>query len=140
MKYLIFVYGNMKQGFNRHNVLVDQRYLGIAKTEPKYAMYIYGGQPALITEETAAISELEAKSSIYGELYEIDGDCLKSLDAVETTSGLFERRNVELTELVICNLPVTEAVWENINNKKAMSFFFKKTVAPSKCGDCWLQK
>jgi gamma-glutamylcyclotransferase (GGCT)/AIG2-like uncharacterized protein YtfP/lysophospholipase L1-like esterase len=86
----IFVYGTLKRGGCRVHVLRDQRFLGTAKTVAGYRLYNTGSYPALV--EDAGGLEVE------GEVWEVDDDCLRSLDAIECVPDLYERRPVGLAD------------------------------------------
>ena len=49
-KHLLFVYGSLKQGMLRNAALRGQRYIGVAFTEPQYAMYQLSGYPAQVNK------------------------------------------------------------------------------------------
>lgn len=74
---LLFVYGSLKRGFSRHEVLAGQTFLGDAETEPKYALYDFGDYPGMTPGATA----------IRGEVYEVTADCWPVLDRVECVDG-----------------------------------------------------
>lgn len=141
-KQLVWVYGTLKRGFSRSHALREQRYIGIAKTEPKYGMFGYGGFPALVDETMAAASGVVADKRIFGELYEVDDECIRELDKIEgTDKGLFERKEVSLAEITMTSLPTDEAVWIGLTRKVAQCYFFKRNL--NGAGDCspiWLQK
>lgn len=80
---LIFVYGTLKRGYVRHFALAGQRYLGEAKTRPRYRMVNLGSYPALIEAGASAIA---------GELWEVDGACLALLDEIESVADSYYRR------------------------------------------------
>lgn len=80
---LIFVYGTLKRGHVRHFALAGQRYLGEAKTLPRYRMVNLGSYPALIEA---------GSSAIVGELWEVDAACLALLDEIESVADSYYRR------------------------------------------------
>ena len=84
----IFVYGTLKRGCCRSQVLKNQRFLGPARTAAKYRMYDTGSYPALI--------EAEDGIEIEGELWEVDEACLRVLDAIEDVPTLYIRQPVDL--------------------------------------------
>lgn len=141
-KHLIFAYGSLKRGFNRSYALRDQRYIGIACTEPKYAIFEFGGFPALVDENLAKLSEVQAVNKIYGELYEVDDTCIVQLDKIEGIDiGLFERKNVSLGSITMSCLPTNSSVWVNLGEKTAQSYFFKRNLnGAANCGSLWCQK
>lgn len=138
MKHLVFVYGTLKNGHSRSSVLRDERYLGIARTIPKYAMYQYGGYPALVpsTEET--------NFPITGELYEIGDEKMVHLDEIEGTAvGLFQRGEVILDEINLSHLPLSENCWTWINSRKAVAYIFRdvdKLKGARNCHSFWGMK
>jgi gamma-glutamylaminecyclotransferase len=139
MKHLVFVYGTLKQGHTRHNAIREQRYLGIARTEPLYGMYQFGGYPCLVDEITAEQSGQTAGRSIYGELYEVDDACMAELDKIEGVShGLFERKEIKLGEVTLSHLPTNDDVFRAIASKSAIGYHFKKNLTGARdCGPLW---
>lgn len=139
---LIWVYGSLKRGFTRHSILSDQRYIGIARTTPHYAIFGYGGFPALVDETLAETSGVTAKNHIFGELYEVDDVCMMELDRIEGVDrGLFSRKEIILESITMVGLPVSEDVWKSIAAKKAQAYFFKlKLNGAADCGPLWTQK
>jgi gamma-glutamylcyclotransferase (GGCT)/AIG2-like uncharacterized protein YtfP len=141
-KHLVFVYGTLKRGFSRSHALREQRYIGIARTQPQYAMYGYGGYPALVDQTLAEASGVHAVNRIFGELYEVDDTCMIELDKIEgTDKGLFERRDISLGEVTMTSLPTDDAVWGGLSRKVAQAYFFKKKLnGAGDCGPLWVQK
>ena len=139
---LMFIYGSLKRGFNRHSVLKDQRYIGVARTTPNYAMVGYGGFPALVDATLAEASGVAAKNHIFGELYEVDDACRMELDKIEGVDrGLFDKKEITLESITIVGLPVSEDVWKSIAAKKAQAYFFQlKLNGAADCGALWTQK
>jgi len=89
----VFVYGSLKRGFSNHGCLRGQQFLGPARTERRYRMYDYGGFPAVV--ETGP----ETGLAIEGELWEVDADCLVTLDWLEEVEdGLYRRAEARLAE------------------------------------------
>lgn len=135
-KKLLFVYGTLKKGFSRSSYLSTQKYLGIAKTTSDYAMFAYGGYPALVKLEKSS------DSFIYGELYEVDHNCLEAVDHVEgVNTGLFERRTINLDSVNLTHLPSDPFVFESVQKKQAEAYFFLRSIDGAKnCGACWTNK
>lgn len=103
----VFVYGTLKRGFCREQALAGQTFLGTAATEPLYRLFDLGSYPGLVPDETG--------SSITGELYEIDNDCLGKLDAIEgVDEGLYRREPVKLL-----------APW---NNQLALTYIYLQST------------
>lgn len=85
----IFVYGTLMRGDCRHRVLVDQQFLGTARTECRYRMFDVGRYPGLVESADGL--------AIEGEVYRVDHDCLRVLDQVEGVDlGLYQRTRVAL--------------------------------------------
>ncbi len=87
--FLLFVYGTLMRGGVRHQLLVDQRFVGQARTLPHYALYDLGAYPGMVRHagDGAAVS---------GELYEVDVSRIPQLDAEEGAPNLFRREPVNL--------------------------------------------
>lgn len=83
-RHLIFVYGTLKRGHERHFALARQRFLAHARTLPRYRMVNLGTYPALTEGGTTAIA---------GELWEVDPTCLALLDEIEGVADAEYRRD-----------------------------------------------
>lgn len=133
MKYLLFVYGTLKMGHQRHSYLSQQRYIGIAATSPNYRMYRYGSYPAIIEEDNGL--------KIFGELYEISDHCLMELDRLEgVESNLFVRKIINLDSLNLFSLPTQKNVSDDLFSNQAHAYFFSnplKLVGAKDCGSNW---
>ena len=87
----IFVYGTLKRGHQRESALAGQAFLVKAKTRSKYFMYSLGSYPGLVDASS------QQGDCITGEVYRVDPECRKLLDAIEEVdSGLYELREIEL--------------------------------------------
>ena len=139
---LMFIYGSLKRGFNRHNILRDQRYIGVARTTANYAMFGYGGFPALVDQDLAEVSGVTATNNIFGELYEVDDACMMELDKIEGVDrGLFDRKEISLDSITMVGLPMSEDVWRRVASKRAVAYFFKlKLNGAGDVGVLWTQK
>lgn len=85
----LFVYGTLKRGQSRHRYLEGQKFVGVARTEPRYRLFNLGDYPGLV--------ELLDGRSIDGELWDVDPACLRRLDAVEgCDEGLYRRAEIRL--------------------------------------------
>jgi gamma-glutamylcyclotransferase (GGCT)/AIG2-like uncharacterized protein YtfP len=81
----VFVYGTLMRGEPAHALLGDARFVGAARTEPRYALVLLDGYPGLVEGGDTAIA---------GELYELtDGDeaLLRELDRYEDAPELYTR-------------------------------------------------
>ena len=85
----IFLYGTLKRGGCRSHVMRGQRFIGDARTVARYRMYNTGSYPALVEDDDGL--------EVEGEVWEVDGDCLRILDAIEAVPDLYERRPVSLS-------------------------------------------
>ena len=133
MKHLIFVYGTLKLGHSRSRHLAPQRYLGVATTLARYRMYRLGGCPGMVEEiEKPGVC-------IYGELYEVNDECLARLDEIEGVShNVYERRIIDLDTVTLSFLPLDEKVFQMLKHKQALAYIFKQDVEGAKdCGAFW---
>ena len=79
MKHRIFVYGTLKKGFPNHDrYMQSAEKLGDYRTVENYPLFLIGKSyvPCMINAPGQG-------QQIEGELYEVDDDCLKRLDALE---------------------------------------------------------
>ncbi len=135
MSHLIFVYGTLKSGNCREGVLKDQRYIGVAKTSENYALFDLGSFPGMIH----ARPNLAAARKIYGEIYEIDSECLKVLDRIEGIDhGFYSREFITLDEINIANLPLNNNTFQNLHKKTAEAYIYLGDISYCKeCGSFW---
>jgi gamma-glutamylcyclotransferase (GGCT)/AIG2-like uncharacterized protein YtfP/lysophospholipase L1-like esterase len=84
----VFVYGTLMRGQSRAHVLRDQKFLGVARTEPHYQLYDAGTYPAMVRAEAGVVVE--------GEVWEISPECLRILDGIEAVPDLYQRELVRL--------------------------------------------
>lgn len=118
MKHLLFIYGTLKQGECRESAMKGSRYLGVAVTAPDYVMFSLGSFPALKQEQDG--------DGVYGELYEVDDDCLEGLDDIEGVDhGLYERRNIELASVTLAFLPTDRVVFKEYLARRAQAYIYK---------------
>lgn len=87
MAHRIFVYGSLKRGFRHHEELRGARYEGVAETASGYALYVVGDYPAMVRQGTGRV---------VGEVYTVDEDHLRRLDAFEDCPELYERQSIIL--------------------------------------------
>ena len=129
MMHLLFVYGTLKQGFSQNVMLNNAKYLGVAKTSPCYGMYVFRGYPALVTKTLAETSEIQANSSIFGEIYEVDEATLQLIDVYEGVErNLFKREVITLDSITLSRLPCYKSVFEKIASKNAVSYIFQQNL------------
>ena len=82
----VFVYGTLKKGEIRNDILWDCDYLGPAATDPIFQMVTLGQFPGLIP----------GHRSIEGEVYEVPADVLGYLDLIEGHPHFFRRSQHEV--------------------------------------------
>ena len=86
----LFVYGTLKRGHCRAWALDGQRFLGEARTLPRYRMYDCGWYPGLVEASDGGVA-------VVGELWEVDAACLAQIDEIECVSvGLYRRGPVKV--------------------------------------------
>lgn len=115
---LVFIYGTLKQGQCRGLSMRGARYLGVALTLPKFAMYNVGQYPALVEDD------LSTDRRVCGEIYECDEEHLADLDRIEGCPHLYRRGTVEIDLFVCSNLPTTLHTHEQFEQKRAISYFY----------------
>jgi len=87
---LVFVYGTLKRGFINHHRMEGQEFVGAAATVPGYVLYELEGYPGMVADAAAA-------EGVTGEVWSVDDECLRGLDALEGTGeGLYRRESVPL--------------------------------------------
>jgi gamma-glutamylcyclotransferase (GGCT)/AIG2-like uncharacterized protein YtfP len=85
---LLFVYGTLKRGGLRHGPLARQRFVGEARTQPRYALYDLGSYPGMVAADPGMV--------IHGEVYEVSRGLIPALDAMEGAPNLFALAEVAL--------------------------------------------
>jgi gamma-glutamylaminecyclotransferase len=86
----IFVYGTLKRGGENHVHLTGQRFVGEAATGPGFTLYGLQGFPGMVRAA-------DAPDGVIGELWEVDADCLRTLDILEgVAEGLYQREAIPL--------------------------------------------
>ena len=139
MSILLFFYGTLKNNFSRSLANFNQHYLGTAKTTPEYAMFALGGYPALLNKKLAVQNDVVADRSIFGEIWEIDDECVVKCDKIEGVDfDLFERSRIDIEEFTLLNLPLHKSVWQDVELKKSWAYLYKKPIrGAANCGSYW---
>ena len=84
----VFVYGTLRKGQCNHHYFLDRsKFLGMAKTKKKYALY-GSGVPFL--------SRSRAVSQVIGEVYSVDDATLSRLDQLEGHPDVYTREQAEV--------------------------------------------
>lgn len=83
----LFVYGSLMRGQANHDLLAGSRFIGPARTLPRYTLVDLGPYPGLLAGGTAAVA---------GELYAVDAPTLARLDQFEEHPHVYERRPIAL--------------------------------------------
>ncbi len=86
----VFVYGTLRTRESRNHVLRSSDFIGNFKSLPLYNMYDLGSFPCISNS---------GKTSIIGELYEVDDYTLELLDMIEGHPTFYERKEILLAEL-----------------------------------------
>lgn len=86
----LFVYGTLKRGQRAAARLARQRFVGAAQTGPGLVLYELDGYPGLVREPAAA-------DGVVGEIWLVDAEALRDLDAYEcVAAGLYRRESIAL--------------------------------------------
>lgn len=84
----VFVYGTLKRGEVAHAELMSEaRFLGSARTPPRYRLVSCGWYPALVEG---------GKLAVEGEVFEVSLAQLPALDDFEDVPELYRRERLEL--------------------------------------------
>lgn len=143
MKYLMFIYGTLKQGFPRNAVLENSRYLGTAISTKNYVMFKIGvgkeSYPGLVEDNhPLAVSQL-LSNKIAGELYEVDEKTLTNLDVIEGVEfNLFAKQDIVLESSVLAALPTDPSVYSMVQRNVAWAYFYQGPIFnTTSCGSLW---
>jgi gamma-glutamylaminecyclotransferase len=85
VRHLLFVYGSLRPGETRHQLLADARYLGPHRTEPCYSMHHLGEYPGVVEH---------GHHGIVGDIYEVDTITLARVDEYEGYPHEYTRRPI----------------------------------------------
>ncbi len=86
-KHKVFVYGTLKKGFGNHRLLVDSEKIG-DRTLADHDIYAVSGFPGVVP----------GTDTVEGELYEVDSETLRRLDALEGHPHMYTRTEVVLSD------------------------------------------
>jgi gamma-glutamylaminecyclotransferase len=93
----IFVYGSLRKGFQNNYKLNSAEFKGLYYTKKKYYMIgaKSGSYPYVVAEK---LHETLEPTHIYGELYLVSNDLLRSLDEMEGHPVHYKRQFVEIID------------------------------------------
>jgi len=108
---LVFVYGTLRRGERFHDIyLPDAEFVGDATTVDRYRLRDLGAFPAAehITSEPGAPGR-----GLVGEVYRVDEQTGRDLDALENNGGLYRRalRSVYSGNTGVSGLLESDLVW-----------------------------
>lgn len=83
MKQLLFVYGSLRPGEARHQLLTGARYLGRHRSEPCFTMHDLGEYPAVVER---------GHNAIVGDVFAVDTATLARVDKYEGYPYEYTRR------------------------------------------------
>lgn len=101
-KHLVFVYGTLRKGFGNHYLLEDSELVGQGHTARSFALYADVIPYAFKDEEICPIK---------GEVYRVDEESLRDLDALEGHPRWYKREK-------------TEVILEGDGRREAWMYFF----------------
>jgi gamma-glutamylaminecyclotransferase len=93
----VFVYGTLRKGQCNHRYFLNRsKFLGMAKTKKRYALYGHG---------IPILSRAGSISQVNGEVYFVDNTTLSQLDRLEGHPDMYKREQAEVvledgTELI----------------------------------------
>jgi gamma-glutamylcyclotransferase (GGCT)/AIG2-like uncharacterized protein YtfP len=85
----LFVYGTLKRGFPRDDLMSGSVFEGNATTQRGYALHDLGDYPALV---------VAADGTVHGEVYWVDRKHLEKLDRYEGCPDLYRRQSILLSD------------------------------------------
>jgi gamma-glutamylcyclotransferase (GGCT)/AIG2-like uncharacterized protein YtfP len=85
----LFVYGTLKRGFAREDLMAGAVFEGNATTQRGYALHDLGAYPALVSA---------AEGTVLGELYWVEAQHLEELDRYEGCPDLYRRESIVLSD------------------------------------------
>jgi gamma-glutamylaminecyclotransferase len=85
--HLVFVYGTLRQGQWNHHFLESSRFVGMAKTKERFALYGTG---------IPFLSRRKAISQVTGEVYAVDDATLERLDELEGHPDGYRREQADV--------------------------------------------
>ena len=106
ISHILFIYGTLRKGQANHGLLKDALFLGNAKTQDKYGLYVL---PHGVPYATYNGSQLVAVS---GEVYIVDEVTLEAVDRFEGHPYVYMRREVPVVlEYGSTECGITKNAW-----------------------------
>lgn len=125
----VFVYGSLRKGLQNHGKLMNANYVGTFKTSDTY--YMIGLKSKAYPYVTCSkLHESLQASHITGELYKVDDDLLKELDALEGHPHNYKR-----TEHIINDYKAFIYLLENEEMKSDIMTSFERRFVSVISGD-----
>lgn len=85
----VFVYGTLKRGIHNHHLLADAQYVGQAYTIDTFRMHDVGFPVIRFSDHPDA-------KSVFGEVYDVNDRCLRSLDRLENEGVMYDRKQINV--------------------------------------------
>jgi gamma-glutamylcyclotransferase (GGCT)/AIG2-like uncharacterized protein YtfP len=85
----LFVYGTLKRGFAREDLMAGAVFEGVATTQRGYALHDLGAYPALV---------IGSEGAVVGEVYSVEPEHLAALDRYEGCPDLYMRETIALSD------------------------------------------
>jgi gamma-glutamylcyclotransferase (GGCT)/AIG2-like uncharacterized protein YtfP len=120
-RFLLFVYGTLMRGGVRHRLVADQRFLGEARTQRRYALFDLGAHPGMVRRNAEGDGR-----AVAGELYEVAVGRIPQLDAAEDAPTLFRMEPIAVEG----------------HDGPVYAYLYQRSVeGASLCpGDCWVHR
>lgn len=116
---ILFVYGTLKRNHHANHLLTGNggKFLGQARTEPKYHLYRVGWYPGMYVDESI-------EGGVLGELWKVPEEAFVDLDSYEGVPHLFRREEITLDDgikvlaylyngEIIAKKRIVEGVWKS---------------------------
>lgn len=139
---VVAVYGTLKRGYGNHRAyLEDSKFMGKGKTKDKYPLLI-DGLPYLVNRRGKG-------HNVEVELYKVDDDTLRRLDALEGHPNWYERKQipirlsggVEVTAWIYFNdMPIEGRVYHKSYTQQVTRKPYTYTPIPSPVDDCLMNR
>ena len=123
MSHLVFVYGTLMQGELHHTSIAHARFVRAAETLPLYELVQIDYYPAMLTG---------GARRVLGELYEVDDETLRKLDALEQVPEYYERHTIELADGTLALTYVMPRERAGASSPIPSGYFRMRTDVPRK--------